>query len=475
CGDNAYCNGSEACDPQLGCVNGTPPSCADGVNCTHDACDEEIDDCTHVPDNGACGDGEFCTGFEICDSTADCMSGTDPCPGIFCDESEDRCVGCATDAHCSNGVFCDGAERCNVATGDCVAGTPPSCDDGVACTADTCDELANACVHTPYDASCDDSAYCNGVETCDPTLGCLAGIAVECSDSVACTTDSCDEAFDLCVHIRSDANCDDGTYCNGVEACDVTLDCLPGIPVECTDSVLCTADRCDEAADACVHDFSTCFCGDAEITGTERCDPPETAGTFEDCNNLVDDDGDGKVDCRDTDCAPGARDPVCDESCSLDAVCAKFIKDPGLIKYSWDSSADYLSLHGRFRLETIPDPTLDGLVFELSNERGAVYRAYLEAGDLSANASGTRFSYIDKSARWLGADSARGGLYRVSLIRRTYEGQPYMSFKIRAYGDFDAATLLEMSTQLSIGTETGSLTASWVPAPRRWTLPLKNF
>jgi hypothetical protein len=104
-----------------------------------------------------------------------------------------------------------------------------------------------------------------------------------------------------------------------------------------------------------------------------------------------------------------------------------------------------------------------------------VYRAYLEPGDLRGNASGTRFRYLDKSARALGAESARGGVYRVSLTRQTYNGLPHMSFKIRAYGDFDAATRLTMSTQLSIGTATGALTTDWVPKRRAWKLPLSNF
>lgn len=104
-----------------------------------------------------------------------------------------------------------------------------------------------------------------------------------------------------------------------------------------------------------------------------------------------------------------------------------------------------------------------------------MYRAYLDVGQLQSNKGGTRYRYVDKSARQLGAGSPGGGLYKVSLIRRTHEGRPYMSFKIRAYGDFGAATRVTMSTQLTIGTATGSLTADWIPKRRAWKLPLKNF
>jgi len=62
------------------------------------------------------------------------------------------------------------------------------CDDGNACTTDTCDR--GACVHPPI--VCDDGNVCNGAETCDPALGCLAGTPLVCADSDPCTVDACD-------------------------------------------------------------------------------------------------------------------------------------------------------------------------------------------------------------------------------------------------------------------------------------------
>ena len=64
---------------------------------------------------------------------------------------------------CDNGDVCDGVETC--VDGECVAGEPLECDDGVSCTEDSCDaELG--CVHTPSDTLCE----CG--ETCDSVLGC---------------------------------------------------------------------------------------------------------------------------------------------------------------------------------------------------------------------------------------------------------------------------------------------------------------
>ncbi len=65
------------------------------------------------------------------------------------------------------------------------------CDDGIACTADACDQ--GGCVHTPNDGLCpDDGVFCNGAEYCDAYAGCV-------STGYACSKRFCDEAADACV------------------------------------------------------------------------------------------------------------------------------------------------------------------------------------------------------------------------------------------------------------------------------------
>src|SRR5690349_6812027 len=55
------------------------------------------------------------------------------------------------------------------------------------------------------DDDCDDGTYCNGLETCDLAAGrCEDGTAPSCDDSTACTADSCDEASSSCVHAAPD-------------------------------------------------------------------------------------------------------------------------------------------------------------------------------------------------------------------------------------------------------------------------------
>ena len=55
-------------------------------------------------------------------------------------------------------------------------------------------------------------------------------------------------------YCQSNADCNDGVFCNGEEVCDVaTGQCGPGVPPSCDDQNPCTADRCDLTRDACVN------------------------------------------------------------------------------------------------------------------------------------------------------------------------------------------------------------------------------
>ena len=49
------------------------------------------------------------------------------------------------------------------------------CDDGVSCTADSCDEASDSCVNAPDHSLCDNALFCDGAETCDPNLACQPG------------------------------------------------------------------------------------------------------------------------------------------------------------------------------------------------------------------------------------------------------------------------------------------------------------
>ena len=54
CDDGLFCTGVERCDLAAGCAASSPPSCADAIDCSVDACDALVDGCTHTPDDTRC-------------------------------------------------------------------------------------------------------------------------------------------------------------------------------------------------------------------------------------------------------------------------------------------------------------------------------------------------------------------------------------------------------------------------------------
>jgi len=132
-------------------------------------------------------------------------------------------AGCVTQADCDDGVFCNGAEICDPVL-DCQPGTPVVVNDGVACTDDSCDEVANAVVNAVNNANCDNGQFCDGSETCDAISDCQPGTPVVTDDSVACTVDACDEVGDVLTHVADAGVCDDGDPCTA-EICDSTTGC----------------------------------------------------------------------------------------------------------------------------------------------------------------------------------------------------------------------------------------------------------
>ena len=116
------------------------------------------------------------------------------------------CHACNGDEECLDTNVCNGNETCS--GGLCQPGVALSCDDGDACTLDSCDPV-DGCEHAVV--SCDDGVACTA-DACDPGLGCQhvstcapgsvcdtgtgtcearCAVATDCDDGSACTTDAC--------------------------------------------------------------------------------------------------------------------------------------------------------------------------------------------------------------------------------------------------------------------------------------------
>ena len=119
------------------------------------------------------------------------------------------------------------------------------------------------------DADCDDGVFCNGTELC--LAGSCAAIDA-CPVAIdGCVTRgaSCDEVNKTCVDFADNSLCDDGVFCNGTETCDLaTGDCVavsacpPAI-----DGCVTRGYSCDEVNDLCVD-----FADDSQCDAGQICD-----------------------------------------------------------------------------------------------------------------------------------------------------------------------------------------------------------
>jgi len=308
CLDGLWCNGAEYCDANLGCKKGVIPNCDDSIGCTIDSCYEGIDltdnagECKHdtsgcacsvnsdcndnnpctddictaqltckntANDKNGCNDGLWCTINDRCfggDCIADIREVDDgvTCTVDSCDEENDIILHILDNTKCEDGLYCNGQGICDIIN-DCQAGVAPYIDDNVSCTIDNCDEETDTITHTPDDSLCLDGLWCNGKERCDLVNDCQAGTAPNCDDGVSCTNDVCNENKDSCDYMPNDNHCDDGIFCNGVEYCDVNLDCQNGTSPICDDGIDCTFDYCDYVLNKCVFDDTNCM-GKCDIT-----------------------------------------------------------------------------------------------------------------------------------------------------------------------------------------------------------------
>jgi len=250
------------------------------------------------------------TGTDAGDTDAGGMTATDAGPGMDAgpgvDAGTDAGPGaeCATAADCADGLACNGNEGC--VGGRCTAGTPFACDDGVACTRDTCVEGA-----TP---SCDfatDDTLCPAGQTCSAS-GCTATCAempcrlvspqCGCAGGQACTISGTSR---ICTTAGSTPI---GASCSGVASC------VPGgICINVSRDSAAPANMCNRFCDA-----------DGDCAGGI-------------CLYTLDDGAGGEI--------PGVTvcstpcDPIARTGCPAGTACSIFQESMGSMRYFTDCSA----------------------------------------------------------------------------------------------------------------------------------------
>jgi hypothetical protein len=183
----------------------------------------------------------------VCGGPARNCSDGIACTADTCNESTDRKPRqrCAQQRQ-----YCDGAEVCNPAT-------------GCGWSADRLQRRARA-RSTPATSRrimypraqrrrLNDLLYCNGVETCSPASG--QGPLVYRGDGIACTVDVRRDGRP--VHARPNHSAHQRTALGDGSA--TSGRCEAGPPIDCGDGVACTTDSCNEATDQRNHAPTTLF------------------------------------------------------------------------------------------------------------------------------------------------------------------------------------------------------------------------
>ncbi len=307
CSDGNGCTVGDVCTDG-GCKAGDLKTCIDGDKCTLDGCDAKTGSCTFVEIVGC---SKKCTNAANCDDN-------NPCTNDICDSG--ICKNPANAAQCDDGSVCTSGEACS--GGACVASGAKSCDDGNPCTDDSCHPKAG-CQATANSAPCDaDGDKCTPVDLCKDK-GCTIGPKKACDDGNACTKDSCDGKTGACAHdaaIFAGDPCDaDGSACTVADTCAGGI-CAKGKALACDDNNVCTTDSCDPKT-GCVfsHAAGTCEDGDACTVGDSCAKGVCVTGKTKSCD-------DGKActtDACDSKTGGCAATPIpgCGGFCAKDADC----------------------------------------------------------------------------------------------------------------------------------------------------------
>jgi hypothetical protein len=175
---------------------------------------------------------------------------------------------------CDDANACNGVETCNPMLG-CQAGSPPNCEDGNPCTDNFCDPMSG-CQTVNNTNPCNDNDACTTGEACSGG-SCGGGSAVTCNDGNGCTTDTCVSPGG-CVYTPNTNPCNDNDACTTGEACSGGS-CGGGSAVTCNDGNGCTTDTCAPAS-GCVFTANSDPCDDGVIcTNNDTCSGSMCTGT----------------------------------------------------------------------------------------------------------------------------------------------------------------------------------------------------
>ncbi len=235
------------------------------------------DDARDVADDATAADAVVLACQNTCEIDDDCNVAADPCTASVCQ------FGCCqvtptVGAPCDDGVPCNGPDACK--NGVCTPAQPAGCDDGLACTFDTCD--GEKCHHTVVDGYCHIGSTCveatasipgDPCKICDPSQdqeswsklpGCCK-VDADCPILGACDKPTCDATQGKCLIVKvpgcckGDSDCDDGDLCT-TDSCDLASGNCASTAISCAGPSTCQIAACDSADGQCKAQLLTGWC-----------------------------------------------------------------------------------------------------------------------------------------------------------------------------------------------------------------------
>ena len=308
CGDGNQCNGIETCSNGV-CAPGTPIDCNDNQICTLDVCDPPTGNCSHPPD--PCNDNDPCT-VDSCSAPGGCAN-QNIC-SRFCNTGTITipALGVATPYPSTIGVS-GVASVASLASLE-LLGISHNWPDDIDMllvgpggqNAIIMSDVGGSVVAAGVNLKLTDAAATSMPDAGPLVSGSFKPTNVDAVDTFAAPapTPSGGSALSVfdgsnpngnwqlyvldddagisgsvsggwCVNIlvsvcTTNADCDDGNPCNGIETCNASNQCVPGTPIDCNDGLFCTLDLCNRANGECVHPVNPCEEGD--LCTTDSCD-----------------------------------------------------------------------------------------------------------------------------------------------------------------------------------------------------------
>ncbi|MCO4764338.1 MAG: hypothetical protein KC502_22700 [Myxococcales bacterium] len=271
-----------------------------------------------------CDDGDWCTSKDAC-SNGKCVGGKltcddgHACTDDSCDEDE-GCLYINNASSCDDGDKCTEKDRCK--DGQCAAGGPLKCVDDDPCTDDTCDK-DKGCLHMSNTAPCSDDKVCTTKDMC---VGgkCVGGAMQVCNDDNPCTEGACNEPDNGgkggCVALAKAATCSDNNVCTTDDTCQ-NGKCTPGTKSKCDDGNPCTTESCEKGK-GCQFTNNVEKCSDGSVcTQGDVCKDGKCAGAAQDCDDKNPCTTDGCD--KDKGCASDHKDGTCDDGnpCTTGDTC----------------------------------------------------------------------------------------------------------------------------------------------------------